>query len=575
MSMACVALGIALLATGCKKEELKDTFRLNAVIEEVKGTQKVHMEGVLPVWDNNDQIRVNNENCTVSITGTGSSRTNSIYKEEEENTYCAVYPASYLNSGANITNPSSGISINLPRCQVYSKTVADSQIVRMPMIAYSNTTDLHFKNLCSVLKVRVTNSTGHPFRLDSIIVKSEGGKLWGTGTVSLSAGNYTSSYTPAGLSVTSGGGNVVSLCGANETSMNDSFALNESKTFYIVVPMVSTADTFRIRLGIEEGFLINKKTNGKVTVPRNKLLGLAFAAEDFEQPIDVILGPFTVDANGTKVSFSTGNLWFNKNDSKYYFEDEQPDYTASINTDGETHISHFHWKEAILPGYERNYNSDYTPLSSNQYLFTNKPGAITMANPSFTVQGVKGKFRCLSAAEWYYLLFTRRGGNNQVTYAVVNLPVWHSYLSSQYTTLGLVILPDGSTKDPTTLTDTTKIRQAGAAFLPIAGGRQDGDIYTYNDCWYHLALNTYYSLGISGNPYWFAPYPNSWGYAVYWSSDGFVPGNPEKAYDLNFYFLTNNPYGNVQVGGQTNNSNGTRSTARAIRLVCKYVAPRQ
>ena len=117
ITMACVALGISLLATGCKKEEVKDTFSLNAVIEEVKGTQKVHMEGLLPVWDNNDAIRVNNENCTVSITGTGSSRTNSIFKEEEEPTYCAVYPASYLTTAnANITS-AANISIKLPRCQ--------------------------------------------------------------------------------------------------------------------------------------------------------------------------------------------------------------------------------------------------------------------------------------------------------------------------------------------------------------------------------------------------------------------------------------------------------------------------
>ena len=46
--MACVALGITLLTTGCKKDEVKDTFNLNAVIEEVNSGQKVHMEGFLP-----------------------------------------------------------------------------------------------------------------------------------------------------------------------------------------------------------------------------------------------------------------------------------------------------------------------------------------------------------------------------------------------------------------------------------------------------------------------------------------------------------------------------------------------
>ena len=569
MSIACMALGITLLATGCKKDEVKDTFNLNAVIEEVNGGQKVHMENALPVWDNNDAIRVNNENCTVSITGTGANRKNSIAKQVEENTYCAFYPASYLNSGADITS-ASGIWIGLPRCQEYSKSGND-QIVRMPMIAYSNSNILPFKNLCSVLKVTVTNTTGHTFKLDSIQVKCDNSNLWGRCSVSL--GGYTSVNTPNGMSGLISGGKVVSLCGANETSMNETFTNNASKTYYIVVPVVSTADTFRIRLAIEEGFLVNKKTPGKVSVARNKLISLPFSATDFEQPIDVILGPFTVDANGTKVSFSTGNLWYSRNDNgltgdgKFHFETNQYDYTPSVNTDAEPHVSYFHWKEAILPAYERDYNSHNTPLSNNQYLFTNKPNAITMANPSFTVEGVKGKFRCLSAAEWYHLLFVRRGGNNQVTFAVVNLPVYHPYNNNNYTTQGLVILPDGSTADPRTLTTPALIQQAGAAFLPIAGGRLDGTNYSYNDCWFHLAL---YSNNIS--PYTFAPNPNSWGYAVYWSSDGFVPGASTQAYDMNFYYDGSPTYGGVvNVGGQSNNSNGTRSTARAIRLVCKYV----
>ena len=569
MSIACLALGIALLATGCKKDEVKDTFNLDAVIEEVNGGQKVHMENALPVWDNGDQIKVNKENCSVSITGSGSARKNSIAKQTEENTYCAFYPASYLNSGADITS-ASGIWIGLPRCQEYSKSGND-QIVRMPMIAYSNSNILPFKNLCSVLKVTVTNTTGHTFILDSIQVKCDNSNLWGRCSVSL--GGYTSVSTPNGMSGLISGGKVVSLCGANETSMHETFTNNASKTYYIVVPVVSTADTFRIRLAIEEGFLVNKKTPGKVSVARNKLISLPFSATDFEQPIDVILGPFTVDANGTKVSFSTGNLWYSRNDNglsgdgKFHFETNQYDYTPSVNTDVEPHVSYFHWKEAILPAYERDYNSNNTPLSNNQYLFTNKPNAITMANPSFTVEGVKGKFRCLSAAEWYHLLFVRKGGNNQYTFAVVNLPVYHPYGNNNYTTQGLVILPDGSTTDPRTLTTPALIQQAGAAFLPIAGGRLDGTNYSYNDCWFHLAL---YSNNIS--PYTFAPYPNSWGYAVYWSSDGYVPGASTQAYDMNFYYDGSATFGGVlNVGGQSNNSNGTRSTARAIRLVCKYV----
>lgn len=533
MSIACMALGITLLATGCKKDEVKDTFNLNAVIEEVNGGQKVHMEGFLPVWDNGDAIRVNNENCSVSITGSGSARKNSIAKETEENTYCAVYPASYLTSAnANITS-AANISIKLPRCQDYSKS-GNNQIVRMPMIAYSNTTDLPFKNLCSVLKVTVTNSTGQPFILDSIIVKSEGGKLWGTGTVSLSAGNYTSGYTPAGLSVTSGGGNVVSLCGANKTSMNETFTNNASRTYYIVVPVVSTADTFRIRLAIEEGFLVNKKTPAQVSVARNKLISLGFSATDFEQPIDVIVGPFTVDANGTKVSFSTGNLWYSRNDNglsgdgKFHFETHQYDYT-SITQNGYSsavHISHFWWDKVASNTYG---SGNAYSFNLRDWLFTNKQDEPTKANPTFEVEGVKGKFRTLSEDEWNYLtgsgsrtkdLGFTHGGCAVVKLTDVNL--W-----------GLVILPDPATSiNPASLTTMSAITTAGAAFLPEAGGRTDPFGY--------------------GNPYTY----NEQVVGVYWASDN---ANAEKARSFTFDL------------GSVYTAEGNRETARSIRVVCKYV----
>ena len=577
MSMACVALGIALLTTGCKKEEVKDTFSLNAVIEEVKGTQKVHMENLLPVWDNNDAIRVNNENCTVSITGTGSSRTNSIFKEEEEPTYCAVYPASYLTTAnADITS-AANISIKLPRCQEYIVS-GNNQTVRMPMIAYSNTTDLHFKNLCSVLKVRVTNSTGHPFILDSIIVKSEGGNLCGTGSVTLSG--FTSSNTPAGLSLSGiDAGNVVSLCGANKTSMEETFTRNASKDFYIVVPVVSASNIFRIRLGIEEGFLVNMKTNSNVTVPRNGLINVPFTASDFEQPIDVIVGPFTVDANGTKVSFSTGNLWWDKtannNTGKYKLEAQQHYYQPSINTDAETHISHFWWKKDILPGYTTNPADQ--PTSVQEWLFTNDPDYPNKANRSFEVEGTyqntpvmaKGKFRVLTDAEWEYLIEGRyRAGllrtNYSVGAAIVTLTdVTPLGLNFIWPVTGIVIIPDESSVEPTSLTTLAAINNAGAVFLPVAGGRfyPSTPPFTYNDCWYHAAL-------YPNSPYYDAANP----VGDYWTSNILrVDKARTFTFGPNSSYVHNGSGDGLWNGKFSTWGDGTRTIGRTIRLVCKYV----
>ena len=536
--MACMALGITLFATGCKKDEVKDTFNLNAVIEEVNGGQKVHMEGFLPVWDNNDAIRVNSESCTVSITGTGANRKNSIAKQVEENTYCAFYPASYLDANTNITNHS-GIWITLPQRQDYIVS-GGNQTVRMPMIAYSNTTDLHFKNLCSVLKVTVTNTTGHTFKLDSIQVKCDNSNLWGRCSVSL--GNYTSVSTPNGMSGLVSGGKVVTLCGANKTSMNESFDDRAAKIYYIVVPKVDNADTFRIRLCIEEGFLFNMKTPGKKSIARNRLISMPFSAEDFEQPIDVILGPFTVDANGTKVSFSTGNLWYSRNDNglsgdgKFHFESHQYDYTTipHYGYANAMHISHFWWDNVASNTYG---SGDTYTFDSRDWLFTNKQDEPTKAHPTFEVEGVKGKFRTLSEAEWNYLTETGSGSRtSDLNFAYGGCAVVQLTDVIDATThvglLGLVILPDPATNiNPATLTTMAAITAAGAAFLPEAGGRWDpqgnGDVHTYNE-------------QVVG---------------VYWASDN---ANAAKARSFTF------------APGSVYTAEGNRETARSIRVVCKY-----
>ena len=583
MSIACVALGIALLATGCKKDEVKDTFNLNAVIEEVNGGQKVHMEGSLPVWDNGDAIRVNNEDCNVSITGSGSTRKNSIAKQTEDPTYCAFYPASYLDANTNLANERSrGIWMGLPQRQEYSKS-GNNQIVRMPMIAYSNTTNLHFRNLCSVLKVTVTNSTDHQFKLDSIQVKSDKANLWGRCSLSLAQTQYTddNNNIPNGMSNLISGGKVVTLCGANKTSMNETFAKNASKTFYIVVPVVSNnnADTLRIRLGIEEGFLVNKKTPAKVSVARNKLLSMAFSATDFEQPIDVIVGPFTVDANGTKVSFSTGNLWWDKNTNKYKLEAQQHYYQPSVNTDAEKHISHFWWKKDILPGYTS--AAADQPQSVNEWLFTNDPNSPNKANRSFEVEGTyrgtpvtaKGKFRVLTDDEWQFLIEGR--------YRVPGLINATSSIGAAMVTLtdvtplgggtndrvsGIVIIPDGSSVDPRTLTTLAAVNNAGAVFMPMAGGRYWAtDLgttppFTYNDCWYHPWLYT-----TLYGPYNFPAAP----VGDYWTSNIL---RVDKATTFTFGFnVINGSNSGVWNGAFSTWGEGTRTIGRTIRLVCKYV----
>lgn len=562
-------MGTLSILTGCKKEQ-DQSLKLEAVIENVSDGQKVHIGTYnghnLPYWDANDEVRVNNETGSIAFDNAASY----IQITNTASTYCAIYPSSCLAANTNITTPSN-ISITLPKEQVYQEN-SGNQIVRLPMIAYSNTTDLHFKNLCSVFKITVTNGTTEDVVLESIVLKAtanNGGapvNLWGTATVSLAADAYTDQTTPAGISTLNNSDtyrNYVILKNIHKTIPTTG---NTSRDFYIVVPTTSTATDYTVQLNYLGGYVSYAAATNK-TVARSHLVKYPVSARNLgfndEVKALTIIGPFTVDNNGTKVGFAKGNLWFDKSNNTYNFESNQWDYTPTEDVTRENHISHLHWA-TTPPGFSLLYKSSYTPQNGQQYLFTNKPGDKTMPNPNFTVNGIQGIFRCLSAAEWYYLL-NRNSGTKCAVVEITDAN--HSYNGHNYNTKGLLILPDGS--QGTNVTNIAQIQQKGAVFLPNAGERAAGDEdkMTCDDSWFHHA-HYYYSNGTSIYSQWAWPpqSSNPYGHGRYWCSDGYVSGNPDKTYDLHFYY-TNTWW---EVGGIDNNSSDERSIARAIRLVVNY-----
>ena len=530
-------MGTLSILTGCKKEQ-DQSLKLEAVIENVSDGQKVHIGTYnghnLPYWDANDEVRVNNETGSIAFDNT----TSYIQINNTASTYCAIYPSSCLAANTNITTPSN-ISITLPKEQVYQEN-SGNQIVRLPMIAYSNTTDLHFKNLCSVFKITVTNGTTEDVVLESIVLKAtanSGGapvNLWGTATVSLAADAYTDQNTPAGISTltnTAADRHYVTLKNIHKTIP---YSGNTSRDFYIVVPTTNTATDYTVQLNYLGGYVSYAAATNK-TLARSHLVKYPVSARNlgFNDAVKAltIIGPFTVDANGTKVGFAKGNLWYSRNDNglggdgKFHFETHQYDYT-SIPRNGfpnTVHISYFWWDiNASTASGDANY-CDAPYLNSTHCLFTNKqPSSPTMAEPTFVVEGVKGKFRALSSAEWNYLTSSRTSLTSRGC-AVVRL--------TDVNKKGLVILPDIATNvNPASLTTMSAITTAGAAFLPEAGGRVnqwDGN-YTYNE-------------EINGG---------------YWASD-----NIDDEHAQTFVFFTD---------GSIYTASGSHVTGRTIRLVVNY-----
>ena len=128
-------------------------------------------------WSKPDSIRINGKRYDVdSITPTDSTRAVFIPSgtpaDKLGGVYKAYYPASYWK----------GSTLVLPEKQQYEAPVTVSgqkypKIAHLPMYAESETRELEFYNLCTVLNVRLAGSASN--RVDSVVVTSATKKLNG------------------------------------------------------------------------------------------------------------------------------------------------------------------------------------------------------------------------------------------------------------------------------------------------------------------------------------------------------------------------------------------------------------
>ena len=437
----CLALFIC---TGCKKDE-KESIALKVHLETVDGMQKVYMEGTLPAWDPNDQVRVNGKTCSVEVTGSGTGRFATILGADRAASYRAVYPAGIVNGNSDLST-SATVNVTLPREQTY-ETVNGQQVVRLPMASLSSTEELYFKNLCSVLKITVSNPSGNvPLELLDIVVKAPGALLSGSGSVTIDG-------TGQPIQLASGQDSVI-LKGINTT-----IAAGNSSVYYVVVPTFSDKE-MQFRLVVSEGRYVKKHTLTARTLARNKLVSIGFTADKIEDddPNLVVGGYFSVSAT-EKVRFSRGNLWYERSTGTYHFEDNQTVYGAEngdVISGSTEHLSYFNWSKTesvarTLPYSDPNY-------TTSDHLFTNDPLFANRPNAGFTVEGATGKFRTLTYEEMEYMLFSRTNAGNLWANKTIN----GSY--------GLVVLPDDCSVNASSINSLAALEAAKGIFLPASGG---------------------------------------------------------------------------------------------------------
>ena len=243
---------LTIVATSCQKEE--GTVTLGAKIQKtVSGNTKVYIDDHTPCWHNADEVYINNAVYPVMAASGSSARIENII---ENSSYRAIYPASivvddYILNGD--INSSEIIPINLPTVQNY-QTAGGHAKTEVPMGAYLTSGNLlEFYNLCSIVRITISNSLNTSLNVSSIVLCAENARLSGAGTATVN-GQSSNCITMA-----SSASHEVTLAFPDSPAYVE--ALQTSDSWDIVVPEFLT-DNITITINTTDGqFYTVEKTN--------------------------------------------------------------------------------------------------------------------------------------------------------------------------------------------------------------------------------------------------------------------------------------------------------------------------
>ncbi len=277
-----------LLATGCQKEQ--ELVTLGAVISQ---PGKTYIDNRYPCWNEGDEVYVNNAAYTVSAISGSSAQIAEVVGDDN---YRAIFPASLVAPGSNITN-SATIPVTLPATQRY-QVVDGHQRVDAPMGAYTDGGTLQFYNLCSIVHVVVNNNTGSTMTLRSLKMETANAMLSGYGTATV---NGTSDD---GITLTSDASHAVSLRLSGAT--NVTLAAGAQSAYDIYVPSFST-DNVTLTLTTTDGYYY-ELTKPSVALRHNTYTTVTLNVDQLTQILaaELVSGPTfnrAIPENATAVVF--------------------------------------------------------------------------------------------------------------------------------------------------------------------------------------------------------------------------------------------------------------------------------
>lgn len=490
----------AMVFCSCVKEETdpvaSPAVKLRAVFADSysatnkNGSKVVVDNTVTPAFLDGDEVWVSGDLFTASVDGDDFTLSGSA-----SSPFAAVYPYDCVDLAMQGESTGFPVALTLPAEQPYEVDGSGNQIINAPIAALASSEPLlEFKNVCSLVRVRVRNNMDKgTFTLSSITLTASSAYLSGPASITESAGSFT-------LAVSSGS-NSVTLTGLSEIVEEN----KSSKDYYIYIPPITTGNQLTVSAqGVFqkqalECTLQYQTEQTDITYDQSKVGYVSMLLNGCNMTSMHSAYYFSVAAD-KKVYFSPGNLQWQGSTGEWRFAEEQ--WIAYTNSDeggnmlSETNVqSSALWSDLFCwatSGYN-NSNTYYYPYnrrsngtgtsSTSGYGYgptgngyktsidgTNSDWGVY--NPIKNGGNTAGQWRTPTSAEWTYVYSGRSSASSLRTRATVE------------GVTGFVLLPDTWVKpdgvDITTNASTAstnvynvsqwrKLEQNGAIFLPATG----------------------------------------------------------------------------------------------------------
>ena len=290
---------LALCAVSCQKDQ--DVVTLNAVIQKVSNDSKVYINDHTPYWHNGDQIRINNADYTLQTAMENSAQIPNVANSTSG--YRAIFPAGILTNSNDNINSSSSVAVTLPATQVF-EMVGTHQRVDVPMGAFINRgSTLQFHNLCSVVRVYVSNAINAQLPVTGITITAESANLSGAGTATITGESTDAIVIPA-----STGSHSVSLCKTDNTPMKTVEPL-ATEYFDVIVPEFPTPSDVTVTVTTPTGYKSIPIVNA--TLAHNTITTVTVNVDELAQTAAELVNGSTFNAaipqNATAIRFEYNN----------------------------------------------------------------------------------------------------------------------------------------------------------------------------------------------------------------------------------------------------------------------------